>query len=127
MTEQFNKFYNMYFMLEKWLEGQYSDRCIGDYIISKGWKNVAIYGCGDVGKLLYKELVLHNVNVVCGIDKNENIIYPIRVFNPDTFNEKIDAVIVTSIAFYAEIEELMRKKTNAEIVSLEEIVYENVY
>ena len=27
MTEQFNKFYNMYFMLEKWLEGQYSDRC----------------------------------------------------------------------------------------------------
>ena len=57
----------------------------------------------------------------------ENIIYPIRVFNPDTFNEKIDAVIVTSIAFYAEIEELMRKKTNAEIVSLEEIVYENVY
>ena len=127
MTEQFNKFYNMYFMLEKWLEGQYSDRCIGDYIISKGWKNVAIYGCGDVGKLLYKELVLHNVNVVCGIDKNENIIYPIRVFNPNTFNEKIDAVIVTSIAFYAEIEELMRKKTNAEIVSLEEIVYENVY
>ena len=42
--------------------------------------------------------------------------------------KKIDAVIVTSIAFYAEIKELMRgKKTNAEIVSLEEIVYENVY
>lgn len=79
ITEQFNKFYNMYFMLEKWMEGQYSDRCIGDYIISKGWKNVAIYGCGDVGKLLYKELMLHDVNVVCGIDKNENINYPIRV------------------------------------------------
>lgn len=29
ITEQFNKFYNMYFMLEKWMEGQYSDRCIG--------------------------------------------------------------------------------------------------
>lgn len=71
--------------------------------------------------------MLHDVNVVCGIDKNENINYPIRVFNPDVFNEKIDVVIVTSIAFYAEIEELMKKKTNAEIVSLEEIVYENVY
>ena len=127
VKDQYNKYYHMYYTLEKWLEGVFSDRKIGLYIKKNNWNTVAIYGCGDIGRLLYRELEMNNVQVVCGIDKNTELSFPTKIVTPEKFSEKVDAVIVTSIAYFGEIEYVMSKITEAEIISLEDIVYQNVY
>ena len=48
----------------------------------------------------------------------------IEVMSPDDVLPEVDAVIVTPVFFFDEIEELLVSKMNADIVSIEDILYE---
>lgn len=124
-----NKFNKMYLVSVKWIEAQNNNISIGEYIKKNGWNNVAIYGCGDLGYDLYKSLVNEktNINVVCGIDNNQKMDFPINIVSPNQFKEDVDVIIVTAVYYFGEIERVMKKKTSADIVSLEEIIFGSLY
>ena len=59
------------------------------------------------------------------IDKNSDKIFAsIDVLSPDDSLPEVDAVIVTPIFFFDEIEEVLVTKTEADILSIEDILYE---
>ena len=120
------KFRIMYQLMERWMRLKEQGREIEIYFDTYGYKNIAIYGLGDIGKHLLNELKDSNVNVVYGIDKNTSVTEKIKIVSPDSKLEPVDVIVVTAIAYFDEIDEMLSEKINCPIISLEDIIYELV-
>lgn len=83
---------------------------LGDTLIQMGYKNIAIYGYGYLGKALYREIAESGCRVNYVIDKylSENNIEFLR---PGEDMSGIDAVIVTAVYEYEKIRKKYEEKT----------------
>ena len=78
-----------------------------------------------VGQTLYEELKDSEIVVAYAIDKKaDDIFVPVDILSPDDSLPEVDVIIVTAITFFDEIEELLIQKTDADIISMEDILYE---
>ena len=119
------KFSEFYFTLLRWLKVRQERRNIADFLGSKGYKRIAIYGMKELGIALLDELRNSNVEVAYTIDRDaDNIYVAAEVYKPDEELEPVDAVVVTAIHFYADIKKDMEKKLDCPIISLEDVVWE---
>jgi len=97
-----------------------------DYFEFNQAKHIAIYGWGIVGKAVYAELVSSGKCIDFVIDSNaENIVEKkIKVLSLNDKWPEVDFIIVTSIHYFDEIAFSLKNRTDARVISLEEIVYE---
>lgn len=112
-------------LLANWLKLKREGKSLSKYFEDNYLKNVAIYGLGNLGQEVYYELLkLENVKVLYGIDKNaRNLsIDNFKILSPNEHLEKVDAVIVTPLQYYNEIEEALDKIGIKNIISIEDIV-----
>lgn len=108
----------------QWMVTKQEGKQITDYFHKEGIRSIAIYGMSYLGERLYDELKNTDIEVKYAIDKNADKIYAeIDILPPDGELPKVDAIVVTPVFFYSEIESMLRTKTNAEIVSFEDILY----
>lgn len=103
--------------LSDWLEMKENGRSMDYYISQMGYKEIAIYGMGVLGKRLLDELLNSEICVKYAIDKNVSSDM-VEIKRPTDKLEKVDAIIVTAIPFYDEIYDEMSKNVNFPIVSL---------
>lgn len=123
--EYADKHLQLYLMMNQWVQVKQEGKSIADYLDKEGYKNVAIYGMNYVGETLLREFTGTDISVKYGIDrKAETICSDIKVVVPDDDLENVDAVIVTAITVYDEIEEYLSEKIDCPILSLEGILYE---
>lgn len=123
--EYADKHLQLYLMMNQWVQVKQEGKSIADYLDKEGYKNVAIYGMNYVGETLLRELAGTDISVKYGIDRKAETIYSdIKVVVPHDDLENVDAVIVTAITVYDEIEGLLSEKLNCPILSLEDILYE---
>ena len=74
---------------------------------------------------LAEELMESDIRIKYGIDKNaDNIYADFDIVTPDSDLEKVDAIVVTPITFFDEIENMLTDKTDCPIISLEDILYQ---
>lgn len=118
------KFRIMYQMMERWMRIKQNGESLEKYFVSYGYKNIAIYGMAEIGKLLLSELKDSSIQVQFGIDKNKNATDIIPMYGPEEDLPAADAIIVTAIAYFDEIEKMLSEKNHCPIISLEDIVYE---
>lgn len=124
-TDKVNKFKGYYNMLNEWLILKHADKSFDDYLLKCGYKQVAIYGMGEMGKRLYDELKNTEIEIKYAIDNNaKNIYSEVNVFDINDTLEEVDAIIVSCTFAFSEIEEKLRKITSCPIISLEDVVYE---
>ena len=65
------------------------------------------------------------MTIAYGIDQKADSIYSdVDIVSMDDNLESVDAVVVTAITFFKEIEEKLSEKVDCPIVSLENILYE---
>lgn len=120
-----NKHLSLFLMMNQWVQVKQEGKNLGTYFSEKGYKRIGIYGMSYAGETLVKELKNTEVNVAYGIDKNADSIYSdLDIFSMEDELDKVDAVVVTAITFFDEIEEKLSKKVNCPILSLEDILYE---
>ena len=96
-----------------------------DYFNDHDFRNIAIYGCGELGCRLFEELQHTDIKVLYMIDQNaKNIKYKCEVISVNEFAEdkEIDAVIVSPVQSFEAIRENLKNVRNVEIVSLEEVI-----
>ena len=125
-AEKADKFKRYYGMLNQWLILKQEGRSIVQYFEHKQYKKIAIYGVGEMGNRLYEELRGSGIEIAYAIDKNQTDTYwNVEVVKEDAKLERVDAIIVTAIFAYDEIEEEMISKTESPIISLEDIIYES--
>ena len=88
-------------------------------------KKVAVYGMGYAGETLVDELRGSDITVAYGIDQRGVSVYAdVDVVSVDDNLEVVDAVVVTAVTFFDEIQEKLSAKMDCPILSLEDILYE---
>lgn len=119
------KFHEFYAILLQWIHMHNEGKTIGAYLKRCGYSTVAIYGMKELGEELLYELKDSEVEVKYGIDKSADDLYVgTDVYRPDEKLEPVDAVIVTAVHWFDEIEKDMKKKLGCPVLSLEDVVYD---
>lgn len=120
-----DKFWCLFSILEQWVSNQQNKKRISDYLEKKGYQHVAIYGMSVLGNLLYSELKKNNqVAVDYAIDKNAaDMFFDVKVIGPDKEFPETDIIIVTAVIEYEQIQKAIRRKSNADVISLEEVIF----
>ena len=123
--ENSDKYFALYMLMNQWVKVKQTGKSVSAFLAEKGYRKVAIYGMAYVGETLYSELRNSEITVSYAIDRNADTIYSeIDVMSPDDTLEKVDAIIVTSIYYFDEIKEALKDKVTADIISLEDIIFE---
>jgi FlaA1/EpsC-like NDP-sugar epimerase len=112
-------------MMNQWVKVKQEGKNLSSYFEKNNYKKIAIYGMSYAGETLIDELRDTNVKVAYGIDQKADSIYSdIDIVTVDDDFEDVDAVVVTAITFFDEIEEKLLQKIKCPIISLEDILYE---
>lgn len=120
-----DKFKSYYNLLNQWLMIKQEGKSLEQYFLDNEYQSIAIYGMGELGNRLYDELKGSSVQIKYAIDKNADSTYAeIEVKELEDTLEKVDAVIVTAIFAFDEIEDELSEIIDFPIVSLEDVVYE---
>ncbi len=115
-----------YSLLCRWNQRLQKGECAERYFLKRGQKEIAIYGFRELGELLYQELNGSSVKVKCILDKNADQIdvEDIPVLVPEAASGiTVDAVVVTAVTCFDQIQETWRAFWDCEIISLEDIIY----
>lgn len=117
-----NKFRSYYNVLNSWMVIKSKGEKLVTYFHNNNYRNIAIYGMGEIGNRLYEELENTEIEVVYGIDSNSNSAYgKVDIYSIDDKMPEVDAIIVTPIFAYQDIKENLEKRVSVPIISLEEV------
>ena len=120
-----NKHLELFKMMTQWVKVKQEGKDIAAYFEKRCYKKIAIYGMSFAGEVLSGEFKNSNVTIAYGIDKNAASIYSdVDVVSMDDELEEVDAIIVTAITFFDEIEEQLSKRVDCPIISLEDVLYD---
>lgn len=115
----------LFLLMNQWVKVKQEGKSLSSYFEKNGYKKIAVYGMSYAGETFIEELRNSNVEVVYGIDQRAGSIYAdVDIISIESELEPVDAVVVTAITFFDEIEEKLREKVNCPIISLEDILYE---
>lgn len=110
-------------VMNQWLINKQEGKSLVSFFEENGYKSIAIYGMSYLGERLEDELRNSGIEVRYVIDKNaENIYADVDVKSPEDDMDEVDAVIVTAVFFFDEIEEQLEKIFGCPIISLEDVV-----
>lgn len=124
MEDNLKKFESFYRLLNTWVEMKQEGKNLAEYFEYNNINTIAIYGMKELGERLVKELENSRIEIKYVIDQNaDQIETDFKKVKPDDELEPVDAIVVTAIYFYQDIEEKLSKKVDYEIISLEDAVY----
>ena len=102
----------LFLMMNQWVKVKQEGKSLTSYFEKNGYKKIAVYGMSYAGETY-------------GIDQRADSIYAdVNIVSVEGELELVDAVVVTAITFFDEIEEKLSEKVNCPIISLEDILYE---
>lgn len=118
-------------LINKWLENQCNGKYWRDYLATYGYKKVAIYGAGDLGKYLFMELRNSSIEVTTFIDRRAEEIVKfmnmpvITMADFENNHSDVQAVIVSVSAANQEVlDRLVRSLPEMPVMSLRDMIYE---
>jgi hypothetical protein len=112
-------------MMNQWVKVKQEGKNLASYFEKNGYKKIAVYGMSYAGETLLDELKDTDIKVAYGIDQKADSIYAdVDIVTMDDDFEEVDAVVVTAITFFDEIEDRLSEKVDCPIISLEDILYE---
>lgn len=112
-------------VFNQWMIDKQEGKSLAMFFNDNGYKKIAIYGMSYLGERLLDELKDSEIEVKYAIDKNaDNIYADVDIKNLEDDLPEVDAIVVTAVYYYQEIEEELGALVNYPIVSLEDIVYE---
>ncbi len=119
------KMSEFYDLLIRWMNIHRNGDSLASFFTDKGYKTIAIYGMRELGLELLKELRNSDAGVKYGIDRDaDNLHIEIPVYKPEDDLEDVDAIVVTAIHYYNDIEPLLRDKLKCDVYSLDDVIYE---
>lgn len=119
------KFLAMFHMMNQWVKVKQEGKNLSSFFEKNNYRKVAIYGMSYIGETLLEELKGTEIEVAYGIDKRVLSSHAdITIVLPEELPGHVDAIVVTAIDFFDEIEEMLKEKVECPIVSIEDIVFE---
>lgn len=90
----------------------------------KDFARIAIYGMGEMGRIMYEELKNTDITVVYGIDQAGGKHPDIKVIKMKAIQKEPDAIIVTIPFAYESVKNDLKKIVSCPVISLEHLLYE---
>lgn len=115
-------------LLNQWMKLKIREVQLKEFLEYRQIRTVAIYGMGELGRLVYEELKFSGAgqSVRYGIDQNgKQPDQEIPVYPLDSSLERTDAIIITPVLITDFIEDEIYRKLGEQITfTLEEVLYE---
>lgn len=99
------------------------------YFHMNGYRNIAIYGVGKLGKLILRNIDVTQLESICTVDENKEA----RFENIETVTikeladrKKLDMVLVTPLLDYPQIEMQICSMREILVVSAKELMYDMI-
>lgn len=120
-NRKFTSYFNLF---DSWFNARWEKRRLDELLLSRGYKNIAIYGGGKVGKHLVFELQDSDVNIEYIVDRKGvvSLNQKIKVYNMLDHLPSADAMIVTAVFDFDNIKVELEKYITFPIVSLDEVL-----
>ena len=124
------KYFDMFSLITKWMDKEFNGRHLKDWFHKKNIAVIAIYGMGDIGKLIYRILKDTDIKIPYAMDRLEGIVCgDLEIYQLTWSIEPFDlpyveAVVVTPIMDYEEISNELNLRMDAKILCFKEIVEE---
>lgn len=119
-----DKHLELFKVMTQWVKVKQEGKNIADVLKEEGYLKIAVYGMSYVGESLVNELKDTGVRVLYGIDKNvDRISSTVDIVSINDNLEPVDAIIVTAISFFDEINKELSKKIDCPIISLDDIIF----
>lgn len=123
--EQANKNRSLFLLMDQWVKIKQEGNRLENYFIRNNFKKIAVYGMGNVGKRLIKELRDSEIKITYGIDRNaENIYSEIKLVTINEELENVDAVVITLVSDFENVRDILSKKLRCPIIVIEDIINE---
>lgn len=120
-----DKHLQLFLLSNQWIKVKQEGKNLSEYFEKNGYKKIAVYGMGIVGETLINELQDTGIQVMYGIDqKADSIFADIDIVSPEDTLDEVDAVVVTAVTYFDQIDEMLSGKLICPILSLEDILYE---
>lgn len=118
------KFKAYYELLNHWLSLRNKGISVEEYFVNNNYRNIAIYGMGELGTRLYEELKEGRICIKYAIDQNGGIPNSdLQIYDMNDELEEVDLIVVSAIFDYSAIEVQLQKKGNFKIVSLDSVIF----
>lgn len=115
----------LFLMMNQWVSVKQEGKSLVTYFEMNGYKKIAIYGMSYAGETLVNELKNTGITVAYGIDQKADSLYTdLDMVTMEDDLDDVDAIVVTAITFFEEIEEQLLEKVDCPVLSLENILYE---
>ena len=115
----------LFLMMNQWVKVKQEGKQLSSYFEQNHYKKIAIYGMSYAGETLVDELKDTGIEVAYGIDQRADSLYAdIDIASIDDLQNDVDAIVVTAITFFDEIEEKINERVDCPIISLEDVLYE---
>ena len=112
-------------LMERWLTLHEEGKTIPQLLAGRGFHTIALYGLGKIGKHVVYALRESDVTVLYVMDRAKAGVYDgIPVKKTEEELPEVDAVIVTVVYEFDEIEKMLMDRVSYPVISLEEILYE---
>lgn len=112
-------------LLNRWLDVFIRGESVGRFLYENGLKNVVIYGWGEIGKRLYKELLAYEIHIAYVLDRNvtQSEIKGLEIYEPcKKQGESVDIVIVTVAGEFDGIRDYLEYLKYTNVYSLENLL-----
>lgn len=110
-------------ILDRMLELKEERKSLTDWFVKNGYKNVAVYGYGILGKHLIYEIESKDIEIRFVIDQNRNVKVNYPLYSLDDDLPDVDVIVVCVPYYYGDIIKKM-EKTKIKIVSIQTIIEE---
>lgn len=111
--------------LDNWMLLKEKEINPAEYLRRYNYKTVAVYGMGILGKHLLFDLERAGIEIAYIIDRRVDLNHPrLEIKSVNDVLEKVDAVVVTAIADFDEIYEVLRTKVKCPVLSISELISE---
>jgi len=114
-----------YSTLRDWLYKKQISRSMDKYLKECEYKEIAIYGMGEIGQLFFWEMQNSEIKVKYAIDKNADRIFAeVPVLKPDSELPRVDALVVCVPFIFEAISQNMAEKIAVPIISINKLIFE---
>lgn len=125
ISKQADQFSEFYTLMQQWVKVYQSGCTLENYFKKNNYRRIAVYGMGEMGYMVLKELEGSGVEVAYCIDRNaDNVFAQIDVRRPDGKLAPVDVVVVAVVQFYDEVKKALDGKLECPVVSLSDVVWE---
>ena len=119
------KYQKLFVMMNQWVNVKQNGKNLAVFFEKHGYRKIAIYGMSYAGSTLAGELKGTNIRVAYGIDKrSDSLNEDIEIVTLEDELAPVDAIVVTAVTFFEEIEEELCRKVDWPVISLTDVLCE---